>query len=161
MIGNEAPGVLKRTSVCLDGRSLTAGLTHADQNYAFRKWLKSGETWESTWVFSGLYVGKNPRQIVDGAVSDFVRKYMGIRLAEISVKPTFVYNTWKPFRTEINENLIKELADAAAACGVEEFIIDDGWQVGFGDWEIDYEKFHNGLKPVFEYISMLAATWIS
>ncbi len=164
VIGNEAPGVLKRTSACLDGRTLNAGLTHAGRDYAFRKWLKQDETWESTWVFTGLFWDENPRKIVDGPVNDFVRKYMGIRLAEIPVKPTFVYNTWKPFRREVNEKLIKELADAAAACGVEEFIIDDGWQVGFGDWEIDYTKFPNGLKPVFEYIKskgMKPGLWLS
>jgi alpha-galactosidase len=164
VVGNEAPGVLKRTTVCLDGRSLTAGLTHAGQDYAFRKWLKPGEEWESTWVFTGLYAGKNPHDVVNGSVSDFVRKHMGIRLTEIPVKPTFVYNTWNPFRRDVNEKLIMELADAAAACGVEEFIIDDGWQVGFGDWEIDYEKFPNGLKPVFEYIKskgMKPGLWLS
>jgi len=164
VIGNEAPGILKRTSVCLDGRTLNAGLTHCNQNYAFRKWLNQGEKWESTWIFTGLYSGNNPREIVDGEVSDFVRKYMGIRLAQIPVKPTFVYNTWKPFRREVNEKLMFELADAASACGVEEFIIDDGWQVGFGDWEIDYGKFPNGLKPVFDYIKskgMKPGLWLS
>lgn len=164
VVGNEAPGVLKRTSVCLDGRTLNAGLSHVGQDYSFRKWLAPGEKWESTRVFTGLYSGKNTHEIVDGAVSDFVRKYMGIRLSEIPVKPTFVYNTWKPFRRNVNEKLIKELADAAANCGVEEFIIDDGWQVGFGDWEIDYEKFPNGLKPVFDDIKskgMKPGLWLS
>lgn len=164
VVGNEAPGVLKRTSVCLDGRTLTAGLTHSGQDFAFRKWLKPKESWESTWVFTGLYSGKDPRQIVDDEVSEFVRKYMGIRLAEIPEKPTFVYNTWNPFRRDVNEKLIFELADAAAECGVEEFIIDDGWQVGFGDWEIDYEKFPNGLKPVFDHIKsrgMKPGLWLS
>jgi alpha-galactosidase len=164
VVGNEAPGVLKRTSVCLDGRGLTAGLTHTGQDYAFRKWLKPGEEWESTWVFTGLYSGKNPHDVVNGPVSDFVRNHMGIRLAEIPVRPAFVYNTWNPFRRNVNEKLIMELADAAAACGVEEFIIDDGWQVGFGDWEIDYIKFPNGLKPVFDYIKskgMKPGLWLS
>ena len=116
VIGNEAPGVLKRTSVCLsDGRTLSAGMTHADQDFAFRKWLQPGEKWSSTWIFAGLYAGKNPEEFVEGPVSDYVRKYMGIRLAEISRRPTFVYNTWKPFRREVNEKLVKELADAAAA----------------------------------------------
>ncbi len=151
VIGNEAPGVLKRVSVCVDGWTINAGLTHTDQDYAFRKWLKPGELWESTWIFTGLYAEHNPREFVDGPVSDFVRKYMGIRLAKIPRRPAFVYNTWQPFRRDVNEKLIMELADAASACGVEEFIIDDGWQVGFGDWEIDYNKFPNGLKPVFDY----------
>lgn len=163
-LGNEAPGVLKRMSVCLDGRSLTAGLTHVNQDYAFRKWLEPGKEWESPWVFTGLYIGRNPCLAVEKSINDFVRKHMGIRLAEIPHRPTFIYNTWNPFRRRVNEKLIMELADAAAACGVEEFIIDDGWQVGFGDWEIDYEKFPNGLKPVFDYIKskgMKPGLWLS
>lgn len=164
VIGNETPGIMKRTFVCSDGRTLSAGLTHTDQDFAFRKWLQPDEKWGSTWTFTGLYSGKNPEEFVEGPVSDFVRKYMGIRLAKIPHRPTFVYNTWKPFRREVNEKMVKELADAAAACGVEEFIIDDGWQVGFGDWEIDYQKFPNGLKPVFDYIKskgMKPGLWLS
>lgn len=164
VVGNESPGVLKRTAVCVDGRNLTAGLTHAEQDFAFRAWLKNGETFESPWVFTSLFNNANTRKIVETEINDFVRKYMGIRLAQISKRPTFVYNTWKPFRRNVNEKLIFELADAAAACGVEEFIIDDGWQVGFGDWEIDYNKFPNGLKPVFDYIKskgMKPGLWLS
>lgn len=163
-IGNEAPGILKRTSVCLDGRTINAGLTHANQDYAFRKWLNPGESWESTYVFSGLFSGRNPRDFIEGPVNNFVKNHMGIRISEIAERPIFVYNTWNPFRRNVNEKLIMELTDAAASCGVEEFIIDDGWQVGFGDWEIDYEKFPNGLKPVFDYIKskgMKPGLWLS
>lgn len=152
VVGNEFPGVLKRISVCEDGRTHSSGTTRVNQDFAFRKWIKPGDTWHSNPVFSGLYVDHNPRRYIETTVSDFVRRYMGIRLAAINTRPAFVYNTWNPFRREVNEGLIKELAGAAAECGIEEFIIDDGWQVGFGDWEIDYKKFPNGLKPVFDYI---------
>jgi alpha-galactosidase len=89
---------------------------------------------------------------------------MGIRLNQIPEKPVFIYNTWEPFRHDINEKLIYELADAAAECGIEEFIIDDGWQDNYGDWGINKEKFPNGLKPVFDYIKskgMKPGLWIS
>jgi alpha-galactosidase len=89
---------------------------------------------------------------------------MGIRFAQIDHKPTFVYNTWVPFRSNINEKLIYELIDAAAESGIEEFIVDDGWEEHFGDWEIDKAKFPNGLKPIFDYIKskgMKAGLWIS
>lgn len=164
VLGNEAPGITKRTSSCLDGRNLTIGLTHLDQDYPVRVWLCPDEKWESPWTFIALYKDDNPRKVFDGPVSGFIRKYMGIRLAQIPERPTFVYNTWKPFRRNINDKLIRELADAASACGVQEFIIDDGWQVGFGDWEIDYEKFPDGLKPVFDYIKskgMKPGLWLS
>lgn len=163
--GNEAPGVMKRTTAFMKPRQFTAGLTHPDQNYGFRAWLKPSEKWESTWVFKAIYENcSDPFEVLNTTVSDYVRLYMGTRLSQIPKKPVFVYNTWEPFLHNINEKLIYELADAAAECGVEEFIIDDGWQDSYGDWGINKEKFPNGLKPVFDYIKskgMKPGVWIS
>jgi alpha-galactosidase len=67
-------------------------------------------------------------------------------------------------KKNINEKLILELAKAAADAGMKEFIIDDGWQDSYGDWGIDYKKFPNGLKPVFDYIKSLGmkpGLWVS
>ncbi len=165
-VGNEAASVTKRTTFRLDGKSITAGLTYPNQQFAFRKWIKAGEQWESPWVFTALYNNTNdPQWVINTTVSDFVRKYMNIRLQQLSKKPMFAYNTWFPFYRDINEKLVRELAKSASECGVEEFIIDDGWQInindlegkrGFhGDWEVDKKKFPNGLKPVFDYIKSL------
>lgn len=165
MLGNEAPGVMKRTTVFLDGQTATIGLTRPGGEYPFRKWLKSGEQWESPSCFTAIYRDSaDPWTTLNGPVSDFVRRHMGIRLAAIPEKPVFVYNTWNPFRTDLNEGLIRELAEAAAKCGVEEFVIDDGWQINRGDWQIDKKKFPHGLKPVFEHIASLGmkpGLWIS
>jgi len=97
-------------------------------------------------------------------VADYVRRHMGIRLAALKEKPAFVYNTWNPFRKDVNDKLVRELAEAAADCGVEEFIIDDGWQTNRGDWDIDTTKFPGGLKPVFAHIRSLGmkpGLWLS
>ena len=176
VLGNEAPGVTKRTTTFLDDRpgSVTIGLTHPDQDYPFRKWLVPGEQWGSTYAFIALYQDTpDPYLCLNTTVADFVRKYMGIRLAVLDKKPAFVYNTWIPFRHQINDTLVYELATAAAACGAEEFIIDDGWQtnanpiddkIQYGDWEIDKKKFPDGLKPVFDSIKALGmkpGVWIS
>jgi alpha-galactosidase len=165
VLGNEAPGVMKRTTAFLMMDQLTIGLTHPDQNFGFRKWLKPGEPWESTWAFTGIYDNSDdPYAVLNGAVNDFVRRHLGTRLSKISEKPVFVYNTWEPFLHNINEKLIRELADAASECGIEEFIIDDGWQDSYGDWGINKQKFPNGLKPVFDYIKskgMKPGVWIS
>jgi alpha-galactosidase len=165
VLGNEAPGVMKRTAAFQKPDQLTIGLTHPDQNFGFRKWLKPGEPWESTWVFTGIYDNSDdPYAVLNGAVNDFVRRHMGTRLSKIPEKPVFVYNTWEPFLHNINEKLIFELADAASECGIEEFVIDDGWQDSYGDWGINKQKFPNGLKPVFDYIKskgMKPGVWIS
>ena len=165
VIGNEASGVLKRTSLFWEAAEITTGLTHKNARFPFRKWIQPGESFETPQVFTMVYNNlKDPEEILSTAVPDFVRKHMGIRLSVLEEKPTFVYNTWNPFEKNINEKLIMELAKAAADAGMKEFIIDDGWQDSYGDWGIDYKKFPNGLKPVFDYIKSLGmkpGLWVS
>jgi alpha-galactosidase len=165
VIGNEASGGLKRTSLFWDASEITTGLTHKNARFPFRKWIQPGESFQTSQVFTMVYNNqKDPEEILSTAVPDFVRKHMGIRLSVLEEKPTFVYNTWNPFEKSINEKLIMELAKAAADAGMKEFIIDDGWQVSYGDWGIDYKKFPNGLKPVFDYIKSLGmkpGLWVS
>jgi len=164
-IGNEASGVMKRTAVFWDSPEISSGLTHKGDRFPFRKWIKPGETFEAPQVFTSVYNSqKEPVDIINKDLPDFVRRHLGIRLSALEEKPTFVYNTWEPFRKEINEKLILELADAAAAAGMKEFIIDDGWQTNYGDWIIDRNKFPNGLKPVFDHIKSLGmkpGLWLS
>jgi alpha-galactosidase len=165
VIGNEASGVLKKTSVFFGAPEICSGLTNKDDRYPFRKWIKPGESFETPQVFTMVYNNhKNAEEILNTAVPDYVRKCLGTRLSVLKEKPTFVYNTWNPFKKDINEQLIMELAKAAADAGMKEFVIDDGWEDNLGDWGIDKTKFPNGLKPVFDYIKSLGmkpGLWIS
>ena len=165
VLGNEASGVMKHTSVFYEAQDICVGLTHKNSLFPFRKWIGKGESFETPQVFTMVYNHqKTPDLILNTAVPDFVRKYMGIRLSELKEKPTFVYNTWEPFYKNINEKLVMELAKAASDAGMKEFVIDDGWQENYGDWVIDKKKFPNGLKPVFDYIKSLGmkpGLWVS
>jgi len=165
VLGNEATGVMKHTSVFYEAQDICVGLTHKNSLFPFRKWIKKGESFETPQVFTMVYNHqKTPDEILNTAVPDFVRKYMGIRLSELKDKPTFVYNTWEPFYKGINDKLVMELAKAAADAGMKEFVIDDGWQDSYGDWGIDLKKFPDGLKPVFDYIKSLGmkpGLWVS
>jgi alpha-galactosidase len=165
VLGNEATGVMKHTSVFWEAQDICIGLTYKNALFPFRKWIEKGESFETPKVFTMVYNNqKTTDEILNVTVPDFVRKHMGIRLSELKEKPTFVYNTWEPFLKNINENLIMELAKAAADAGMKEFIIDDGWQDTYGDWGIDMKKFPNGLKPVFDYIKSLGmkpGLWVS
>lgn len=165
VIGNEAAGVMKRTAVFWDGPEISAGLTHATARFPFRKWLKPGESFEAPPVFTMVYNHhRDPDEVLNTAVPDFVRRHLGSRLAAFPAKPSFVYNTWNPFGKNINEKLVRELAAAAAKAGMKEFVIDDGWQDSYGDWGVDQQKFPHGLKPVFDYIKSLGmkpGLWVS
>ncbi|MBX7121178.1 MAG: alpha-galactosidase [Opitutaceae bacterium] len=173
-IGNEASGVLKRVSAFLDGRNeVSVGVKRADEPYAFRRWLKSGESWASERTFIVPYANTFPGAVLSGPVNNFVRRHLGLRLAELTRKPTFVYNTWMPFMVDIDERLIMDLAKQASEMGFEEFVIDDGWQANrtdkpgprpIGDWLVDKKRFPRGLKPVFDYIKglgMKPGLWLS
>ena len=177
-VGNEAPGVLKRSAYHTSNENLEVGLSHPDQDYPFRRWLAPGESWESPKTFLCLYRDRDDGfAVVDGEVNDFVRRHMYPQIIRNEQKPVFVYNTWNPFRTFVSDSLVREVALAAAECGIEEFIIDDGWQVNkgaetskeawgknYGDWLVDEKKFPGGLRPTFDYIKSLGmkpGLWIT
>jgi alpha-galactosidase len=176
-VGNMAFGVTKRTTVFLDGQTLTAGLTYPDQDYGFRRWLCPGEDYTSPGVFTAVYENSpDGAETLNLTVPGFIRCHGGMRIEQLPRKPMFVYNTWEPFFRNISDSLVRSVAEAAAACGVEEFVIDDGWQTGpgngdhsgtaptEGDWTIDSQKFPGGLRPVFDYIKSLGmkpGLWVS
>ena len=175
-VGNESPGVLKRTAYHTAGDNIEAGLTHTGQNFPFRKWLKPGERWQSPKTFICLYTNTdNGFDVINTDVNTFVTRHMNNRIVKIKEKPVFVYNTWNPFRTSISDSLIRDVARAASECGIREFVIDDGWQINigaesgqkggnYGDWMVDKKKFPESLKSTFDYIRSLGmkpGLWIS
>lgn len=177
-VGNEAPAIMKRTAYHTKNINLEAGLTHPGQDFPFRKWLNPLEEWESPKTFICLYrETEDGFAVIDETVNDFVRKHMVPQIIRREEKPVFVYNTWNPFRTFVSDSLVRDVARAAAECGIKEFIIDDGWQVNtnastsqdawgnnYGDWNVDEEKFPGGFSPTFDYIRSLGmkpGIWMS
>ncbi len=177
VLGNETPGVIKRISTFTDAFNFSIGLTHADQEYAFRKWLEPQERWTSPWTFLCLYRDTDdPFQAIEGPVQDFTRRYMGIRLATVSHFPSLAYNHWKPYRATVDDSLLRKLTDAAAECGIEEITLDAGWYTikdtkkdvdwafKCGDYVVNPEKYPNGLESVYSYIKqkgLRRGLWLS
>ena len=79
------------------------------------------------------------------------------------MKPRPVHlNTWEGFYFDLEPEKVKELADAAAAVGVERFVVDDGWfhgrhhdRAALGDWWPDEGKFPQGLGPLVQHVRSL------
>ncbi len=175
IVGNEAMGVLKRSTALLDGNTLTSGLNHAGEDFPFRKWLKTGQSWESPYAFTIMYNNTiDPLQAVNTVLPDFVRRHMGARTLANKNKPVFMFNTWYPTVGEIDEKSVSDWIDIAAECGAREFVLDAGWSGDpskklpwtsqLGDWTVDSHKFPNGLKPLFDKIKakgMKPGMWFS
>jgi len=183
-MGNEAMGVIKRTAFNMakiekEKSNIEIGLTHAEQDFTFRKWLKPGQSFETPKVFICLYDERDDAfEVVNEEVNVFMIKHMQPRIIKIKEKPTFVYNTWIPFNTNFNDTIIHDLSTAAADCGIQEFVIDVGWHKNeggesaydylgldtYGDWLVDRNKFKGGLKPTFDYLKSLGikpGLWMS
>lgn len=76
------------------------------------------------------------------------------------------YNCWEAVYFNHDLEVLLDLADRAAALGVERFVLDDGWFRGrnddtssLGDWEIDRVKWPDGLSPLIDHVNNLGMTF--
>ena len=67
-----------------------------------------------------------------------------------TVRPVLL-NTWEAVYFEHDFDDLARLADRAAECGVERFVVDDGWfhgrrndDAGLGDWWVDTDVWPSG-----------------
>lgn len=73
-----------------------------------------------------------------------------------------VLNTWEAVYFDHDLDTMTGLATAAAAVGVERFVLDDGWFRGrrddrraLGDWWVDEEVWPDGLHPLVDHVTGL------
>jgi alpha-galactosidase len=163
ILGNEAPSVLKKINVHATGHQVSIGLKHNDEAYPFKKILANGEILNGPKTFISFYNGNKWQDAFEGYFAKFIRSKIGFRLAERPKKFYMLYNTWRPFRTNISDSLIRQTADALEGSATDILILDDGWDTHYNDFNPDKNKFPNGLKPVCDYIrskNMRPGLWI-
>lgn len=103
-------------------------------------------------------------QGVSDAFHKHLRQIIPYHAEKEQPKPRPVHlNTWEAMYFQHNPQCIEEMIDSAAKLGVERFILDDGWFIhrhgersGLGDWQVDREKFPNGLQPIIDKASNAA-----
>ena len=79
---------------------------------------------------------------------------------ELAKTPPMGWNSWNTFRLNINEELVKEVADVFVEKGLKDagyqyLVIDDGWQIGRddkGNILSNEEKFPSGIKSLVDHI---------
>ena len=71
-----------------------------------------------------------------------------------TIFPYVVWDSWG-YQQKLNETILKRNAAAAAALGIELFVVDLGWSRMIGDWRDDPEKFPNGMRSISDYVHSL------
>lgn len=121
--------------------------------------LAGGDSWQSPDAI--LAVSTSGRNGAARAFHDAVRSRL--RWPDGAMRPRPVHlNSWEACYFDHDEERIIALAEAAAAVGVERFILDDGWfrgrnddTAGLGDWTTDPVKYPRGLGPLAERVNAL------
>ena len=77
-------------------------------------------------------------------------------------KRPVLINNWEATYFQLDEEKMFALAKEAAALGIDQFVLDDGWfgeryddNAGLGDWFVNYKKLPNGLDSLIEKINGL------
>ena len=79
----------------------------------------------------------------------------------LALTPPMGWNSWNTFGTDINEQLVKDIADAFVDLGLKDagyeyLVLDDGWMAMERDENYnlvpDPKKFPNGMKAVVDYV---------
>lgn len=143
--------------------NLLAGM--GDTDFEWR--LKSGETLETP----PLYLGYSPDGFdrMSNGMAQFARRRLMPKTRAERELPV-LYNSWEATYFNVSEEAQSALVEKAAGLGVELFVMDDGWfgqrrddHAGLGDWDVNGEKFPNGLKPLIEKVKrygMRFGLWI-
>jgi alpha-galactosidase len=86
----------------------------------------------------------------------FVRRHI---LPKLPAPRKVHLNTWEAVYFQHDHARLCALADAAAALGVERFVLDDGWfrnrtddHRALGDWTPDPLKYPEGLEPLIRHV---------
>lgn len=100
---------------------------------------------------------------IDGASARFHRELRAREAHPTNKKPRPVtLNVWEAVYFDHNLEKLAELAEVAAAIGVERFVLDDGWfgsrrndLSGLGDWVVSPDVWPNGLGPLVDKVKSL------
>ncbi|NIM35804.1 MAG: glycoside hydrolase family 27 protein, partial [Hydrotalea flava] len=79
----------------------------------------------------------------------------------LALTPPMGWNSWNTFQTNINEQLVKDIADVMVSSGMKDagyeyLVLDDGWMAmqrdKNGNLIADPKKFPHGMKAVADYV---------
>lgn len=120
--------------------------------------LAQGESYSTPWVY-GSYGSR------ESGINELSTRFHNIIRARegkpAQPRPVHI-NVWEAVYFNHDLDVLKELADHAAAVGVERYVLDDGWftgrrndSAGLGDWYVDEQVWPDGLGPIVDHVTGL------
>ncbi|MBM7026978.1 alpha-galactosidase, partial [Clavibacter zhangzhiyongii] len=117
--------------------------------------LAQGEAYASPWVYAAFGHG------LDDQAARFHR-FLRARESHPRRDRPMTINVWEAVYFDHDLARLTDLADRAAALGVERYVLDDGWfrhrrddHAGLGDWYVDETVWPDGLDPIIDHVTGL------
>lgn len=117
--------------------------------------LDADETYVGPWVYASHGTG------LDQVASRFHR-HLRSREHHVDTRRPVTLNVWEAVYFDHDLARLTDLADRAAALGVERFVLDDGWfgsrrddTSGLGDWVVSADVWPQGLAPLIDHVTDL------
>ncbi|WP_420119889.1 alpha-galactosidase [Nakamurella sp.] len=117
--------------------------------------LGPGDSYTSPWIYGSYGTGLD-------AVAGRFHRFLRDRPGHPATPRPVILNTWESVYFDMDLPTLLDLADHAAAVGVERYVLDDGWFVGrrddhagLGDWQVDPDVWPRGLHPLVDRVTSL------
>jgi alpha-galactosidase len=117
--------------------------------------LVAGDDYRSPWLYGSYGDG------LDDQARRFHRYLRSREQHPVRPRPVTL-NVWEAVYFDHDLDRLTDLADRAAALGVERYVLDDGWFrhrrndfAGLGDWYVDEGVWPNGLAPLIDRVTDL------
>ncbi|MGO1227223.1 MAG: alpha-galactosidase [Brachybacterium sp.] len=114
--------------------------------------LAPGEEYAGPWLYASYGEG------LDAVASRFHR-HLRSRPQHVDTRRPVTLNVWEAVYFDHDLDRLKDLAERAAALGVERFVLDDGWfgsrrddTSGLGDWVVSDDVWPDGLGPLIDHV---------
>jgi alpha-galactosidase len=114
--------------------------------------LGTGESYRGPWVYGAYGAG------LDEVARRFHR-HLRARERPVPADRPVTLNVWEAVYFDHDEARLLDLAERAAAVGVERYVLDDGWfgsrrddRSGLGDWTVSPDVWPRGLHPLVDRV---------
>jgi alpha-galactosidase len=117
--------------------------------------LQPGDSYGTPWIYGAYGHGLD-------AVAARFHRFLRARDNHPSSSRPVTLNVWEAVYFNHDLNHLVELAERAAAIGVERYVLDDGWfgarrndRAGLGDWTVSPQVWPHGLHPLIDKVTGL------